>query len=30
MDTFDLVGQVLERDLSAVLTGKPAGQTRGR
>jgi len=25
MDTFDLVGQVLERDLSAELTGKPAG-----
>lgn len=27
MDTFDLVEQVLERDLSAVLTGKPAGET---
>lgn len=26
MDTFDLVEQVLERDLSAVLTGKPAGE----
>jgi ketosteroid isomerase-like protein len=25
MDTFDLVQQVLERDLSALLTGKPAG-----
>ena len=25
MDTFDLVGQVLERDLTAELTGKPAG-----
>jgi uncharacterized protein len=24
MDTFDLVQQVLERDLSAMLTGKPA------
>ena len=27
IDTFDLVEQVLERDLSAVLTGKPAGET---
>jgi uncharacterized protein len=27
MDTFDLVEQVLERDLSAVLTGKPVGET---
>lgn len=27
MDTFDLVGQVLERDLSALLTGKHAGET---
>lgn len=27
MDTFDLVGQVLERDLSAELTGKPAAET---
>ena len=27
MDTFDVVEQVLERDLSAVLTGKPIGQT---
>jgi ketosteroid isomerase-like protein len=27
MDTFDLVEQVLERDLSAVLTGKPAGES---
>lgn len=26
IDTFDLVEQVLERDLSAVLTGKPAGE----
>lgn len=26
MDTFDLVEQVLEKDLSAVLTAKPAGQ----
>lgn len=25
MDTFDLVEQVLERDLSSVLTGKPEG-----
>ena len=25
MDTFDLVQQVLERDLSALLTGKPEG-----
>ena len=28
MDTFDVVEQVLEKDLSAVLTGKPAGETR--
>jgi ketosteroid isomerase-like protein len=27
MDTFDLVEQVLERDLSAVLTGKPFDKT---
>lgn len=27
MDTFDLVEQVLERDLSAVLTGKPSGKS---
>ena len=27
MDTFDVVEQVLERDLSAVLTGKPPGET---
>ena len=27
MDTFDVVGQVLERDLSALLTGKPAGES---
>lgn len=27
MDSFDLMGQLLERDLSAVLTGKPSGQT---
>ena len=27
MDTFDVVEQVLERDLSAVLTGKPPGDT---
>lgn len=27
MDTFDLVEQVLERDLSAVLASKPAGET---
>jgi uncharacterized protein len=27
MDTFDVVEQVLERDLSAVLTGKPSGET---
>ena len=27
MDTFDLVEQVLERDLSAVLTGKPVNET---
>ena len=26
IDTFDLVEQVLERDLSAVLTSKPAGE----
>ena len=26
MDTFDVVEQVLERDLSAVLTGKPPGE----
>lgn len=26
MDTFDLVQQVLERDLSALLTGKPPGE----
>jgi len=27
MDTFDLVEQVLERDLSTVLAGKPVGET---
>ena len=27
IDTFNLVEQVLERDLSAVLTGKPVGET---
>ncbi len=27
MDTFDLVGQVLERDLSTLLTGKPEGES---
>ncbi|MCP4617540.1 MAG: nuclear transport factor 2 family protein [Bradyrhizobium sp.] len=27
MDTFDLVEQVLERDLTAVLTGNPVGKT---
>ena len=27
MDTFDLVEQVLEKDLSAVLTGKPPGES---
>jgi ketosteroid isomerase-like protein len=27
MDTFDVVEQVLEKDLSAVLTGKPVGET---
>jgi uncharacterized protein len=27
IDTFDLVEQVLERDLSAVLTGKPVNET---
>jgi uncharacterized protein len=27
MDTFDVVEQVLERDLSAVLTGKLPGET---
>lgn len=27
MDTFDVVEQVLERDLSAVLTGKAVGET---
>jgi uncharacterized protein len=27
MDTFAVVEQVLERDLSAVLTGKPTGET---
>lgn len=26
MDTFDVVEQVLEKDLSAVLTGKPVGE----
>jgi ketosteroid isomerase-like protein len=27
MDTFDVVEQVLERDISAVLTGRPAGES---
>ena len=27
MDTFDVVEQVLERDISAMLMGKPAGET---
>ena len=27
MDTFDVVGQVLERDLSTLLTEKPEGET---
>jgi uncharacterized protein len=27
IDTFDLVEQVLERDLSSLLTGKPPGET---
>lgn len=27
MDTFDVVEQILEKDLSAVLTGKPVGES---